>query len=48
MKGGGSPPAAGTTMSTHLQAFCLHHNIVIEPESNLRDLEELPPLPPRL
>jgi hypothetical protein len=33
---------------THLHAFRLHRDIGILPQSNLRDLEALPPLPPRL
>jgi hypothetical protein len=49
IKSGRSPGRGGTTMdSAHLHAFRLHHDIGTKPQSNLRDLEVLPPLPPCL
>jgi hypothetical protein len=48
-KGGVGPLAAGGRgIATHLHPFRLHHDIGSSPQSNLRDLEALPPLPPRL
>jgi hypothetical protein len=43
-----SPGRGGTTDSCTLAYFRLHHDIDTLPQSNLRDLEALPPLPPSL
>jgi hypothetical protein len=48
IKGGGSPPAARDDRQRTLHAFRPHHDIDTSPQSNLRDLEASPPLPPRL
>jgi hypothetical protein len=51
IKGGAVPQPQGTDMETddaHLHAFRLHHDIGTFLNQYLWDLEDLPPLPPRL